>query len=63
MNGKKINDLNDLAEAFKEPKDGIHTIELADFPKILHLDAIAVERDNLKLIGGAYRIGSLKRIE
>jgi S1-C subfamily serine protease len=63
VNGKKINDLNDLAEAFKQPKDGIHTIELADFPKILHLDAITAERDNLKLIGGAYRIGSLKRIE
>lgn len=63
VNGKKINDLNDLAEAFKQPKDGIHTIELADFPKILHLDAISAERDNLKLIGGAYRIGSLKRIE
>ncbi len=63
VNGKKINDLNDLAEAFKEPKEGTHIVELADFPKILHLDAISAERDNLKLIGGAYRIGSLKRIE
>lgn len=63
VNGRAINDLKDLDQAFKEPKDGIHTIELADFPKLLHLDAIAVERDNLKLIGGAYRIGSLKRLE
>ena len=62
VNGKPINDLNDLADAFKNPKDGIHIIELADFPKILYLDAITAERDNLKLLGGAYRIGSLKRI-
>ena len=63
VNGKKINDLHDLDEAFKQPKDGIHVIELADFPKVLYLDAISAERDNLKLVGGAYRIGSLKRIE
>lgn len=63
VNGKKINDLRDLDEAFKQPKDGIHVIELADFPKVLYLDAISAERDNLKLVGGAYRIGSLKRIE
>lgn len=63
VNGRKINDLRDLDEAFKQPKDGIHVIELADFPKILYLDAISAERDNLKLVGGAYRIGSLKRIE
>jgi hypothetical protein len=63
VNGKKINDLNDLAEAFKAPVDGVHIVELADFPKILHIDAITAERDNLKLVGGAYRIGSLKRIE
>lgn len=63
VNGKAINDLKDLDQAFKEPEDGIQIIELADFPKLLHLDAITVERDNLKLIGGAYRIGSLKRLE
>ena len=63
VNGKAINDLKDLDQAFKEPEDGIQIIELADFPKLLHLDAITVERDNLKLIGGAYRIGSLKRRE
>lgn len=63
VNGRKINDLNDLNAAFKAPKNGIHTIELADFPKLIHLDAIAAERDNLKLVDGMYRIGSLKRIE
>ena len=63
VNGKKINDLQDLVAAFKQPKDGIHTIALADFPKFLHLDAISAERDNLKLVGDRYRIGSLQRIE
>lgn len=63
VNGRKINDLLDLDAAFKEPKDGIHVIELADFPRLLYLDAISAERDNLKLVGGAYRMGSLKRIE
>lgn len=63
VNGRKINDLSDLEEAFKQPGDGIHTIELADFPKLLHVDAIAAERDNLRLVSGAYRVGSLKRIE
>jgi S1-C subfamily serine protease len=62
VNGKKINDLADLDAAFKAPQDGIHTIELADFPKLLHLDAIAAERDNLR-VSSAYRIGALKRIE
>ena len=63
VNGKAIHDLNDLAAAFKEPKDGIHTVELEDSPKLLFLDAIQMERDNLALLGGAYRIGELKHIE
>lgn len=63
VNGIKVNDLNDLAEAFKTPKEGVHIIELADFPKLLHIDAVSAERDNLKLVGGAYRIGTLKRIQ
>ena len=63
VNGRTINDLRDLDEAFKTPKDGIHLIELDDFPNLIHLDAIAAERDNLRLVGGAYRVSSLKRIE
>ncbi len=63
VNGKAINDLHDLEAAFKEPKDGIHTVELEDSPKLLFLDAIQMERDNLALLGGAYRIGELKHIE
>jgi hypothetical protein len=63
VNGQKITDLAALADAFTKPVDGIHTVELKEFPRFLHLDAISVERDNLKLIGGQYRLGSLKRIE
>jgi S1-C subfamily serine protease len=63
VNGKAINDLHDLETALKEPKDGIHTIELEDGPKRIFLDAIQMERDNIALLGGAYRIGELKRIE
>jgi len=63
VNGKAINDLNDLAEAFKSAKDTWHVIELDDFPHVLYLDTFNAERDNMRLLGGAYRIGSLKRLE
>ncbi|WP_395717686.1 PDZ domain-containing protein [Prosthecobacter sp.] len=63
VNGKAINDLNDLAEAFKNAKDTWHVIELDDFPHILYLDTFNAERDNMRLLSGAYRIGSLKRLE
>ena len=63
VNGKPINDLSDLDKAFDSPTDGIHTVELEDIPKKLYLDADGVKRDNQALLKGAYRIGSLKRIE
>lgn len=63
VNGKAINSLDDLAEAFKNVKDSVHVIELDDFPHILYLDAFNAERDNMRLLNGAYRIGSLKRLE
>lgn len=63
VNGKDINDLKDLDAALKEPKDLIHTIEFEDGPKKIFLDAMQMQKDNLALLGGAYRIGELKRIE
>lgn len=63
VNGQVIKDLNDLADAFKNNKDTVHVIELNDFPHILYLDGFNAERDNMRLLGGAYRIGSLKRLE
>lgn len=63
VNGKTVKDLEEIAEAFKSPKDAVHVIELADFPHILYLDSFSAERDNMRLLNGAYRIGSLKRLE
>jgi len=63
INGRKINELADVAAAFKEPKDGLHTVKLAQFPFILHLDAIKVERDNLQLTNGMFRVSELSRLE
>ena len=63
VNGKAIKDLNDLEDAFKSAKDTTHVIELNDFPHILYLDTFNAERDNMRLLEGAYRIGSLKRLE
>ncbi len=63
INGKPINKLSDAAEAFQSPMDGIHVIEFADFPRIIHLDAAQAEKDNTTLKGGQFRIGNLARIE
>lgn len=63
VNGQKINDLHDLEAALKQPKDGLHVIEFEDGPRKIFMDAIQTERDNLALLGGQYRLGSLKRIE
>lgn len=63
VNGQAIKDMNDLDEAFKKPQDGLHIIELAEFPFIVHLDAVGVERDNLQLMNGMFRVGSLKQLD
>ncbi|MCE9518889.1 MAG: PDZ domain-containing protein [Verrucomicrobia bacterium] len=63
VNGKPINDLTDLEKAFKESQNGINKIEFEEAPKIIYLDAITAERDNMNLLGGVYRLGRLKRIE
>lgn len=63
VNGTKISRIEDLAEAFKKPQDGLHVVKLEQFPFILYLDATKVERDNLQLMNGAFRIGSLSRLD
>ncbi|MDB6074939.1 MAG: hypothetical protein JWO89_2579 [Verrucomicrobiaceae bacterium] len=63
VNGKMINDLSDLDKAFQEAKDGLDVVEFEDMPKKIYLDAASVDRENTALLKGAYRIGSLKRIE
>ena len=64
VNGRKINKIGDLDEAFKEiPENGIHTIELADYPNKIFLDHAAAERDNAELLPARYRIFQLKRLD
>jgi S1-C subfamily serine protease len=63
VNGKKITELADVAAALKEPKDGLHILKLKEFPYLLHLDALRVERDNMQLLNGAFRVSALSRLE
>jgi S1-C subfamily serine protease len=63
VNGVKITELADVATGFKGPKDGLHTVKLRSFPYVLYLDAISVERDNLQLMNGMFRVSSLSRLE
>ncbi len=63
INGVKITELADVATALKTPKDGLHIVKLREFPFILHLDAVKVERDNLQLLNGMFRVGELSRLE
>lgn len=63
INGTRITQLADVAEAFKKPVNGLHTVKLEQFPFIIYLDATKVERDNLQLMNGMFRIGSLSRLE
>jgi S1-C subfamily serine protease len=63
VNDREINDLADLDASFKESKDGVHKIEFEDFPRVIFIDSITCESDNLQLLKGAYRITKLKRIE
>ncbi len=63
VNGKQINDLADLAAAFKDPQDGLHKIELDEAPRLVFLDAITSESDNMRLLNGPYRLEGLKRID
>lgn len=39
VNGKPIGSIRDLKEALKSPQDGIHRIELDDFPRVIFVDA------------------------
>jgi S1-C subfamily serine protease len=63
VNGVVITDLGALDEALKKPVNGVHTIRLGEFPHLMHIDAVAMERDNMAIMTGGYRVGALKRIE
>ena len=63
VNDKVINDIKDLAEAFKSPIEGVHKIEFDDHPKLIHMDAEQVEADNKEFLPARYRINKLQRLE
>ncbi len=63
INGIQIKELTDVAEAFKSPQDGLHTVRLDSYPFVLYVDAFSMEKDNLQLLNGMFRVGSLTRLE
>ena len=63
VNDKPINDIKDLAEAFKSPIDGIHKIEFTDHPGVIHVDATQAAQDNKEFLPARYRITKLERLE
>jgi S1-C subfamily serine protease len=63
VNGVEIKEWKDLEEALKKPENGFHTLHFAEFPRVVYIDAIAMERDNLALLSGAFRVTTLKRID
>jgi hypothetical protein len=63
VNGKLITDIAALDEALKSPKDGVHSIEFADYPKKIFVDAAQAEKDNNETMPQRYRITELKRLD
>ncbi|HWB05147.1 MAG TPA: PDZ domain-containing protein [Verrucomicrobiales bacterium] len=63
VNDKSINDIKDLAEALKSPIEGIHKVEFADFPRLIHMDAAQAEQDNKEFLPNRYRINKMQRLE
>lgn len=62
VNDQKINDIRDLAEAFKKPNaQGLHKIEFTDHPKVIYLDARMALAINQQL--SKYGIGQLQNLD
>ena len=61
VNGRKIRNLDDLAEAAKHPDNGFQKIELEADPGVLFLDAAAIEANQDKLIK-KYTLPALQRL-
>ena len=62
VNGKPINNLKDLSEAFRSPDDkGIHKIEFTDFPRVIYIDDRLSRAINEQLV--QYGINQLEKLE
>ncbi|HQW28938.1 MAG: PDZ domain-containing protein [Verrucomicrobiales bacterium] len=62
VNGTFIKNIEDLSAAFAAvPKDGLHTIEFPEYPKVIYVDDKASRLINQELI--KYGISQLERLE
>jgi len=62
INDQKINNIRDLAKAFKKPNaQGLHKIEFEDHPKVIYLDAKMALTINQQL--NKYGIGQLQNLD
>lgn len=50
VNGRPVENMHSLAEAFQHPTDGIHTIQIDDIPYVLYLDAELSNHVDTKLL-------------
>jgi hypothetical protein len=61
VNGRKIEDMNSLAEAFKNPVDGVHSVRINDVPYVLYLDAALSDLVDQRLLDSG--LPALERIQ
>lgn len=62
VNGKPINDISDLAEAFKEPDGkGLHKIEFSDFPRVIYINDRMSRAVNQQLV--QYGINQMEKLD
>ena len=62
VNGKPVRNIKELSEVFSDvPEDGIHRIELNDYPRIIYVRDDISRQVNLQLL--QYGIGQLERLE
>ena len=60
VNGKDINDIKDLADAFDNPTSAQHRIEFEEFPKLIFTDVALSEQINASL---KQRFGIIQRLD
>lgn len=61
VNGKKVEDMKSLAEAFKTPKDGLHSIRVNDIPYVIYLDPKLSDSVDQRLLQSG--LPTLQRVE
>lgn len=62
VNGERVTQLSDLAEALKTPENGLHKIEFSEAPGAIYLDAELSAAVNQR-ISETFRIPNLQRLD